>query len=291
MESLSWDDLRILLAVDRTGSFKRAGEVLRLSTSTVSRRLDALERDLGRKVVRRLAEGATLEPAVRPLVQLAERVQHDLAVAERDLRGEADARGAITVALGPGFVEVVSQVVARFRIEWPATRFELIVDQRAADVARREADLAVRTGKVGGDGVVYRLVGPLHFGVFASERYLARHGSPGHTLSSHAFVGYTGPMAAQPLMAWLRREGVTRFPVVVSSNDALAACALEGLGLAVLPVAVGRGLRGLIRVESPTPPPGKSVYLAMHRDLRQVPQVRRFADALMVGLRALLSGT
>jgi len=67
----------------------------------------------------------------------------------------------------------------------------------------------------------------------------------------------------------------------------LTGCEASWTGLAV----VARRFPGLLRVESPTPPPGKSVYVAMHRDLRQVPPVRRFADAMVVALRELLAGS
>jgi DNA-binding transcriptional LysR family regulator len=288
---LSWDDLRVLLAISRTGSFKGAARAMRVSTSTVSRRVDALERVLGQRVVRRLSEGATIEPRAAVLLQLAARLEGELAIAARDVGDEqAEVSGRLRVALGAGFLRFVSEAVTRFRAQYPLVDFELIVDPRPADIAKREADLALRTGMVDGDGVVYRQAGPLPFGLFAGERFIARHGSL--TVSDLGLVdviGYCGDMASQPVMPWFREAGVQRFPVLASSTEGVIACALDGLGVAALPTAVASAVDGLKRIASPAVPPGKSVYVAFHRDLRAVPKVKRFADLMIETLKRSLS--
>jgi DNA-binding transcriptional LysR family regulator len=278
---LSWDDLRVLLAISRTGSFKGAAQAIGLATSTVSRRVDALERVLGQRVVRRLSEGATIEPRATELLKLAGRMEADLAIAARDL-GDAQVSGILRVALGAGFLRFVSEAITRFRAQHPLVDFELMVDSRLADVSKREADLALRTGKVDGDGIVYRQAGPLPFGLYAGARFVARHGSLTVTdLTAVDVIGYCGDMAAQPAMRWFRERGVKRFPVLASSTEGVIACALDGLGVAALPAVVGGAVEGLHRLASPAVPPGKSVYVAYHRDLRAVPKVKRFADLMV----------
>jgi len=67
-----WNDLRLLLAVARRGSFLQAGELLGLATSTISRRISRLESSLGEPVVERAVDGARMTARGRMLVDLAE---------------------------------------------------------------------------------------------------------------------------------------------------------------------------------------------------------------------------
>lgn len=84
--ALSWEDLRVLLAVCREKSFLAVERELGLSTSTVAKRVSVLETHLGARVVRREASGATLEPAAMPLGDLAERIEAELAFTARDVK-------------------------------------------------------------------------------------------------------------------------------------------------------------------------------------------------------------
>src|SRR5580704_13930408 len=71
----AWDDLRVLLALHRQGSFLGAGKAIGISTSTAARRIEALEAGLGRPLVHRTSGGTLLEPDAFPLVNLAEQLE------------------------------------------------------------------------------------------------------------------------------------------------------------------------------------------------------------------------
>jgi len=86
-----WDDLRVLLAVHRQRSFLGAGKALGVSTSTASRRIEALEAALGRPLVHRSSAGTFLEPDALELVSLAEQIELGLR-AIRTRRNRTSAR-------------------------------------------------------------------------------------------------------------------------------------------------------------------------------------------------------
>jgi DNA-binding transcriptional LysR family regulator len=88
MDTMSWDDLRILLAVHRGGSLLAAGKLLGLSTSTTGRRLDALEAAAGYRLVSRSQMGTQVEPRAMRLIRLSEEFEHGLGAERRD--GRAD---------------------------------------------------------------------------------------------------------------------------------------------------------------------------------------------------------
>ena len=187
-EPVRWEDLRVLLAVSRATSFLAAGRVLGLSTSTVARRVSVLEAHLGAQLVRRAASGTTIEPGARAIVEPAERIEAELAVTARDVRAEPERlAGVVRVSLGEGFVRFVAGVAAAFRREHPETLFELVAEQRLADLPKREADMALRTVKSTSDTIVSRRLGDLRYGLFAAQENLRRE--RGGRVSRESFSG------------------------------------------------------------------------------------------------------
>src|SRR5215831_11587649 len=94
----SWDDLRILLAVHRDKSFLAAGKTLGVAASTVARRVEAIERGLGRILVHRANDGTRLDPDALRLVALAEELELGLASLVRDGR-DVEVSGTVRVSL------------------------------------------------------------------------------------------------------------------------------------------------------------------------------------------------
>jgi DNA-binding transcriptional LysR family regulator len=276
MEKASWEDLRVLLAVSRADSFLHAGRALGVSTSTVARRILVLERQLQAPLVRRAASGTTLEPAAAPLVELAERIETQLAAAARDVGAPDPMAGTVRLALGEGFVRFGARIAAELRRAHPQTSIELVSDARMADLSRRAADLAVRTVKTPSQAVISRRLGELRYGLYASDDYLRRAGR--RRLAEHDFVLYEGVLERQPEIRWLLQRGATRCFFRASNTDGVLEATLAGQGVAALPVLLAGPLLQRLRLDDE--PPSKPVYLALHRDLRTVPRVRALATLL-----------
>jgi DNA-binding transcriptional LysR family regulator len=283
-DSVTWDDLRVLLSVSRGASFLAAGRELGLSTSTIARRISALEAYVGAKLVRRAASGATMERGASGLVELAERIEAQLAVASRDLRAEPEKlAGTVRVSLGEGFVRSGARALSAFRREHPETLVELVAEPRVADLPKREADLAIRTVKSTSATIVSRKLGELRYGLYATDEYLRRTRSARITrddFARHDFVVYEGFLERQPEIRWLRERGATRFPFRASNTEGVLEGAAGGQGIAALPTLLADGVAALRRLRLEEDPPSKPVLLAMHRDMRTVPRVRAVADCL-----------
>jgi DNA-binding transcriptional LysR family regulator len=293
-QNLTWEDLRVLLAVSRASSFLAAGRTLGLSTSTVARRIGVLETHLRSRIVRRTASGTTIEPGASSLVELAARIESELAVATRDLSAAPEElAGTVRVSVGEGFVRLCARVAAAFRREHPRTFVELAVDQRVADLPKREADIAIRTVKSTSDTVVTRKLGELRYALYASDEYLRRARSARATrddIPAHDFVIYEGFLERQPEVRWLRERGAVRFPFRASNTDGILEGALCGQGVAALPVLLADGVPTLRRIRAEEELPSKPVFLAIHRDMRSVPRVRALAEALANEFTRALSG-
>ncbi|MBN8231504.1 LysR family transcriptional regulator [Corallococcus macrosporus] len=143
----AWDDLRVLLEVHRAGSFLAAGLRLGLSTSTVARRIGALEKDLGRPLVHRTSQGVWLEKEALELIALAEHFEQALRAHRRDEGGSSPYAGRIRISLPDGFLTGAAEAATRFRRLHPETLIEVISELRFVDLSSREADIGVRGGR------------------------------------------------------------------------------------------------------------------------------------------------
>lgn len=287
-ESPAWDDLRVLLALHRHRSFLAAGRALGVSTSTAARRIEALEAALGRPLVHRSTGGTAVEPAALELVALAEQLELGLRAVKRD-EGEDAIRGTVRVSMGEGFVGPVTQVLSELRRKHPSLWLEVVAETRHVDLARREADVAIRKGKSSSPAVVERAVGRIAFGLYAAQSYIERRLRTARLsikdFGRHDFVAHEGALAKLPQTQWLVAHGATRFVFRSNSDHALLEAAAQGQGLCMLPDPAARAVQAVIRVDVDADLPSAPVYLAYHRELRNVPRVRLVIDTLTAALR------
>lgn len=278
--SLRWDDLRLLAALHTTGSLLAAGRELSLSTSTVSRRLSALEADLGRTLLERNRAGARLTEAGQFLALGASDVAAAIAARLRALPDEGHGvEGVVRVSAGDGFADLLLGAVASFRAAHPKVRFELGLESRVVNVATGEADLALRTLRTSESTLVYRRLGEMRWTLAASSSYLAAHGTPRRAaeLPRHTFVGFAPPLDRLPQFAALVAAGARDFSVRLTTFAGYAIAIERGLGLGVIP----RGASpDLVSVLPQLSLPDSALWLAVHRDRRKLPHVAAFAKHL-----------
>ena len=282
---LTWDDLRVLLAVHRQGSLLSAGRTLGLSTSTTSRRIDALEAAIGRKLVNRSRAGTELEPGALALVRLAQDLEHGLEVAKRDSKSTA---GTIKVSVPAGAAREVADALLAFRREHPDTDLELLAENKLSDIAKREADIGLRLTRSTSSVLIEKQIASLRFGIFGSSDYVHRH-LPSRRLrkleaSRHPFIGLDSQWRKLPHEEWMTSLGATRFPFRSSSTEAIVEAVRQGLGLAALIEQVGRR-EGLVRIDVETAGPPQPMYLVYPRELRTVPRIRAVVAAMEAYLR------
>jgi DNA-binding transcriptional LysR family regulator len=294
MQMPDWSDLRILLEVQRGGSFLAAGRVLGLSTSTVARRMDSLEKALGRPVVHRTSHGASLEKEALALAAAAQRFEQSLAVERRDASGPSGDAGTVRVSVPDGFGPWLAPVLAEYRRQHPLTEIELISELRYVNLREREADLAVRAGRTSSPELVPQLLGEVVPGLYASEGYLERAlpkrylGARDYAEQEFVVEDVKPDERRSPSLLALR--GATRFSFRSNSVETRIRAAEEGTGLVMLAKLDAPRHPRLHPVRLETPLPGLRFYLTSHRKLRSVPRVRGVAQAILRAAREALSG-
>jgi DNA-binding transcriptional LysR family regulator len=142
---VNWDDLKILLSLSRYGSTRKAAAQLGVSNTTVMRRLDGLEEALAGKLFDRTPDGFQATALAAELLPIAQGVEETLDEAERRLVGmDAQLTGGIKVSLPLWSAHPIYDALAKFSQRYPGIDLDISASDDHVDLARREADLAIR---------------------------------------------------------------------------------------------------------------------------------------------------
>jgi DNA-binding transcriptional LysR family regulator len=296
---MDWDDLRFVLAVRRAGSALAAAQALGVNQSTVMRRIDHIEETLGIALFERKQSGyrATAQGiAVAETAACVEAAIGDLrraiAAEQRTLAGTVRFTTSETLAN-----HVVTPFLPLFQKTHPNVRIELFADDRRLDLARGEADVALRAGsRPDGARIVMRRMPDAAWSVYCSKAYADEHGAPASRadIVRHAILGMEGQMATLPGPRWIA-EAAPNAEIRFRSNSLvnLVSNLRAGLGVASLPCFVGDAEPELVRCFPPPPELNSEMWLIVREDLRSVPHIRAFADflaAYLLSIRARMAG-
>lgn len=278
LQMTDWDDIRLFLELAREGSLSAAARRLKVDHSTVARRVTALEKRLDLRLFDRLARGYVLTEEGEALLGTAERMETEALALQRQASGRPAMQGNVRISTSPMLASLfLAPRLAEFRKLHPDIRIALSGNNRVVDLARREADIALRLTKPSESGLIARRLGAVGFGLYASPRYLAATRP-----KEYGFIGYDEPMGTISQQRWLEQQLRGR-PIVFLCGDMAtmyhATCA--DLGVAVLPHFAGTTDPQLRRVVTETEAPDRDVWLLVHPDLRRAPRVRAAMDFLV----------
>ena len=294
-----WDDLKYFLAVARHGSTLSAAKALSLSQSTVHRRLEELEERLGHRLVLRSPAGYKLTELGQEMVGYAERVEEAaLAFGRRLSEALISLSGSVKVtcpeAVGSRLMR--SSLIADFQQRFPALNVEFVMSDKDLDLAKGEADIAIRGTEPRDEALICRRIADTHWAIYASKAYCMRKRAP-HAITEigeHDIALFDVELSQHLINQWFKQIAPNaRIAARCNSISGLLAAAKSGVGLAALPVAVGGIEEGLVQVLGPVPELTTHFYLVTHRDLRDAPRVKAFSafvDQNLSAFRALLSG-
>lgn len=290
---LDWNDLRYFLAVVRERTLTAAARVLRVSQPTVSRRLAALERALGAKLFLRGASGYALTAQGRRLLDVTEALA---AQVERVERGGVDdasqVAGTVRVAVTEmTAAHLLDEAIGPLLAAHPALTVDLLAGNLTVDLAKGEADLAVRLVRPDTADLVRRRLGAMRYGLFGARSYLAKAPpvtAPG--LAGHRVVRPVRSMARGPEALWMEQHAAQATAAVCVDSPFLALrAAAAGLGLAVLSDSLALNAPELVCARALPEIPPREVWLVYHRDVRDLARVRRAAEVIGACLRERLT--
>jgi len=284
-----WDALRSFGEVMRDGSLSGAARRLGLSQPTVGRHVDALEASFGVVLFARSPRGLAPTQAALDLAPHVAAMTVAANAAQRATSGEAGQdRGIVRVTASHVIgCEVLPQILAAFTAAHPGITLELALNDRNEDLARREADIAVRMVRPTQSALVARRLGRTSIGLFAHRDYLARRGTPCALadLAGHSLIGFDRDDSA------LRAVGGAPPPFSpewfrfrCDSDLAQIAAIRAGVGIGGCQEGIARRTPELVAVLPGALRFGLDVWLAMHEDLKPSRRVRLLYDWLAARL-------
>lgn len=295
LNSLEWNDLRLILAIGRTGSLTGAARELKNDHSTVFRKLGAIEKRVGVRFFDRLKGRYKITEAGDAALRLAMSFESDILGLERELVGQdARLRGNIRISAveGPAVI-FLPKLLAGFRRLHPEVTFDLLSEFGASDLSRREADIAVRVTKSPPDSYLGRNICDFKFAAYASPTYLERSGS--RPLADHDWVVFE-PMTQLLIPQIFSSDDVRKNRTVLSTNSVQSAVAAvqQGLGALAISSCLVDSDPNLIRIAGPFEELTMQLWVLMHPDLRNTARVTALMHYIARELRqerALFEGS
>jgi DNA-binding transcriptional LysR family regulator len=235
-----WTDLRFFLELARAGTLSGASRRLEVEHTTVARRIDRLEGQLGTTLFDRSREGYELTEMGQALLPHAEAMEGAaLAAAEQLGGGALAAHGIVRLGVPEVFgVKVVVPLLAGMVATHPNLSIDLLALPSFANLANREADLGVMLDPPSTGRYMVTRLASFRFYLYAAPSYLARHAPIRHRddLAGHDFVDYVQDRLASRELSYLNELGFTpRRRMCCSGMTAQLEATASGLGLMMAP--------------------------------------------------------
>lgn len=268
--TLDWNDLRLVLAVAREGSLAGAARSLSLQHSTVFRRIEEAESRIGARLFDRARTGWSANAQGEAVARAAAEMEASALAAERAITG-ADARlsGVVRIATSELLASyLLPPLLQRFLAEHPEIEIEADVSNRAVDLTRREADLALRATTRPPETMVGRQVAEMRYALYAAPSLLrGRKGAP--VLTELPWIGFDERIGFFAIAQWLAAALPGMRPRLrADSLPALLKAAVAGIGAVALPIFAAAQEPKLVRISATIEGPVMGLWLLHHPDVR-----------------------
>lgn len=298
MANFNWDDLRILLAIDRAGTFVGAGRQLGLSHTTVARRLAAAEAALRANLFHRHGQSLLRSEIAEEVLTHAQRVEEEIlsfaaATTGADARLEGEVRITAPLML---LISFLAPHLPDFAQVHPGISVTLLGDLSLNALLDGTIDIGLRISRPVSDRLDIRRLCGCRFALYGAPHLAAEAESAIATgdLAVMPYLQLIGQEFPMPETLWLDNLFKGQQPVLrAGTSPVLVAAAQAGLGLTALPRFVGDSSDGLVRVRGQTDGPNENLYLVTRRQQRGMARVRAlvaFIDRIARHERASFEG-
>jgi DNA-binding transcriptional LysR family regulator len=287
---LDWDKLRVFHAVAQAQSLTRAGEVLNLSQSAVSRQVSGLEEQLGTTLFHRHARGLILTEQGEILFRTASEMSQTLRATENALSDSRERPKGPLIVSSPVAIGTMwlTPHLAEFQKLYPDIVVTLNVQDSDVNVAMREADCAIRVYPSDSPDIIQRQITTINNDLYASNDYLRKHGIPRSVeeLRNHQLIAY-GEHHRPPFseIDWLlnldKKKGRLNPDFKVNSLFGMLRAAEQGMGIAGLPDYMTRDARDISPVLPKVKGPAVAAYFVYATELRNSKRIIVFRDFLL----------
>lgn len=206
---MDWDDLKVFIFVAKSNNVTEAGISLKVSASTVSRKIAALEEALGTVLFSKKTNGYFLTEAGRALLPLALETEERFKLIERQMSQPGDRMAGQVRIDCPELMgtHLIIPQLAVFHDQYPEISFDFINSAVSSKLTQSHSDIIIRLRRPENGNFTMRRVGTLMQGLFCSKAYADANGLPAEPadLKHHSLIGWTEEMSYMPLAQWLSK--------------------------------------------------------------------------------------
>jgi len=286
-----FEDMRCFVEVANSGGVNRAASRLGLSKSIVSRRISAMEEDLGVQLFTRSTRGVVPTEAGQDFRMRCERILSEVAEAREAVIGKGgDLTGQLRLTAPQSMDKVVAPLLGVIAKQYPRLQIDAVFTDRIVDLVGEGFDLAIRIGEPREASLIGRKIVPIRAVLFASPTYLEREGVPQvpADLENHQCISYTGggDWRFRVGRRWvsIRPQGRLR----TDSGETILQWASAGLGIGNVPafLAARHLERGdLVPLLTEFPSPEYGIYTLRPPNPRAPAKVTLLIEALIEELK------
>ena len=291
---MDWDDFRYLLAIADAGSLAEAGRQLKVTHSTVLRRLDAMEQRLQTRLFERLRSGYLPTPAGEEALAAARQMAPAAMEAERRIVG-GDLRLAGPIRISTGLVmtlHLLPRHLARFQARHPGIELEVTNSRIKVDLDQREADVALRLSSNVPEHWIGRHLGDVPFRIYG-----LRHGATAAPirplqalLETERWITFERDATDRSYDRWMHAHVPARqVSLRVDVFSAALASVKAGMGVCLLPAYVAVDEPGIVALSDPIAELQTPLWLLTHPDLRRTARIQVFMEEVGDSLKAELA--
>jgi len=257
--------MQLFRRVVEAKSFSAVSREVRLSQSTVSKKISGLEEYLATKLLNRSTRQLNLTDAGQRYYQRCCQILDEVADAETELQQQQDVATGIlriSVPIAAGRMKILP-CLWEFLEQHPKLKLDIQFDDHYVDIVKEGIDVAIRIGDLTDSALIARKIGSIPRYTVASPSYLVQYGEPANIaeLQQHDCIVYS-LLSTGNEWHFDGKNGKQKVAVQgrFSSNspDAICQAALMGQGVAVIlgwlvedDIARGR-LKVLLKDDVPT---------------------------------------
>ncbi|MBL4630725.1 MAG: LysR family transcriptional regulator [Paraglaciecola sp.] len=283
-DEVNWQDIRLFLAVAECGSFSGAARALKLGQPTLSRRIAALEEQLGQQLFIRVNQGCELTVLGAKLLPAAEQMAMWSTEALTRINAPNKVAGRVRVTAPPGIAfAFIAQAAAELKESIPDVQLEVLSDIITLNLARGEADISLRTEKPDDDDLICLASFYVEMKVYVSHELAEKIDGDDHiqNLNWICWPDDHDHLRANQIL----KQKIPNFKPVFTSNDynvQLAAC---GAGLGALALPEGIEMNSFIKKLVPIETNLKDyvcgeLHIVVHKRQRQINRVVKVSEFL-----------
>ena len=272
---MNWDDLKLFLAVARSGSISGAAKQLGVQHSTVSRRIRSFEEKLGTRLLERKTGRYELTQAGENVKEASSRIEREVLGVDGALLGKDSQQvGPLKVAALNNMASTVFMpMFASFSKGKPQVELHIIVSNIDASLSQREADVAIRLTNTPTDTLIGKRIVTVASSIYGSRSYIDKLRKEGGEPK------WIGVDCCGFHKSWTKQLDGGRPHNFYSDDTQLTHSALrEGLGVSILPCFMGDADPLLARYCDPDPALNLGLWLLLHPDLKRTARVLAFRD-------------